>query len=165
MFLFLPGRSNTRKWPRCSQCSAELRAAQLRPRGHGSAPERGGSGRGLGRDLGCSLLLHKVVPLSLLSITARGSSDSWEMLSSLCQGAGCWGVELMPWSWLWRAGMGWGHPDSLSGDLEPLLTKNPRKPVLGFVYSLMVIFTTSLLFCRFPWSKSWINKFFHADLD
>lgn len=101
MFLFLSGRSSSRKWPRCSQCSAQPRAAQLRPRGHGSAPERGGSGRGLGRYLGCCFLLHKVVPLFLLSRTAHGSSDSWEMLFSLCQGAGCWGVELVPWSWLW----------------------------------------------------------------
>lgn len=61
-----------------------------------------------------------------VSITAHGSSNSWEVLLS----AGWWRVELVTWSWLWfycchwRAGMGWGRLwFSLSGGLEPLWTK------------------------------------------
>lgn len=64
IFFFFSGRNSTRKWPGWSQCSDQLRAEQLRPRGIrrlGGLPEPGCSNRGLGRYLSCGFILHKVV--------------------------------------------------------------------------------------------------------
>lgn len=137
---FFPDRNSTRKWPRGSQCSDQLRAEQLRPCGSrwlSSLPEHGCSSWGLGRYLSCGFILHKVVfHLSAFCNRSRVFKRLWNAVESLLWvervacGAGWWEVELVTWSWLWLStaageqGCDGDAPFSLwRPDQEPLSTK------------------------------------------
>lgn len=144
----------------------DVGSAQSSSGQHGSEPAGGtaSSQSSAGTSAAASFFIRYCLFL-LVSITAPGSSNSWETLFSVCHGAG-------GWSWSPGHECGFLLPLESKGgmgtpcfSLWNLYWPKPKKTCLGLCLVLNGQLTTSLLFCRFPWSKSWSNKSFPSDLD